>query len=334
MTMMAMQPKPDALARGIYLFREMARIRAFERGASLALQRGEIYGSLHPSIGQEAVAVGLCSNLRRTDLITSTHRGHGHVLAKGASTGKMMAELFGRKSGTCGGKGGSMHVADLESGVLGANGIVAGSLTIAVGAAQGIQLRKMDSVVVCFFGDGATNRGPFLEALNWAQLYRLPVIFVCEDNKFAAYTHGASTIAGAGPAARADAIGLKTIQLDGGDILEIDAEVQKCVSDCRSGNGPWFIHIRTYRLEGHTLGDEGQYRSAEEVARHWARDPISTLHTTLCSLGVEPSKLKQIETEIEAEIVDAVEFARTAPWPVPSDAFLDVQDLGAPVWPG
>jgi acetoin:2,6-dichlorophenolindophenol oxidoreductase subunit alpha len=325
-------PRPNLLdaARGTELFRAMVRIRAFERGAWEALKQGGIPGTLHLSIGQEAVAVGVCANLRQSDLVTSTHRGHGHALAKGADLGAMMAELFGRETGTCRGKGGSMHIADFAAGMLGANGVVGGGLAIAVGAAQALRLRKRDDVVACFFGDGAVNRGPFLEALNWAGLFRLPVLFVCEDNGFAAFTRSSATTAGPGPAARAEAIGIPAETLDGGDVAHIDAVVPELVAACRAGDGPRFLHLRTYRLEGHTVTDPALYRPAEEVEQRWAQDPVRRLRATLGGLGVAPTTLAAIEQAAEEEVARAVEAARGAPWPGVGEALTDVQDRGAP----
>ena len=199
---------PGNSARLLALFRTMVRIRTFEETALAGHTAGEIPGPLHPSIGQEGVAAGVCHALRRDDRITSNHRGHGHALAKGAEPGPMMLELYGRAGGYCGGKGGSMHIADFSVGMLGANGVVAGGIPIAVGAAQGLRLLGSDAVAACFFGDGAINRGPFLEGLNWAALFRLPVLFVCEDNGVAAFTRAESVTAGPGVAARAEALGV------------------------------------------------------------------------------------------------------------------------------
>src|SRR5215210_2104996 len=192
----------DKLRRLTGLYRTMARIRAFEETALTAHKGGEIPGPLHVSIGQEAVAAGICANLRKDDRLTSNHRGHGHALAKGADPDRMMAELYGRAAGSCGGKGGSMHIADFSVGMLGANGVVAGGIPIACGAAQGLKLMRSDAIAACMFGDGAINRGPFLEGMNWAALYKLPVLFVCEDNGVAAFTAAASVTAGPGIAAR------------------------------------------------------------------------------------------------------------------------------------
>jgi pyruvate dehydrogenase E1 component alpha subunit len=276
----------------------------------------------------------VCLNLRPDDLITSTHRGHGHTLAKGAAVPRMMAELFGRAAGTCGGKGGSMHIAELGAGILGANGVVAGGLPIAVGAAKALRLRRSTAIVACFFGDGAVNRGPFLEALNWARIYDLPVLFVCEDNGFAAFTRPGATTGGAGAAARAEAIGIPAVTLDGNDAALMDNAVRELVAAIRRGGGPRFVHAKTYRLEGHTVADRGPYRSAEEVTAAAGRDPLARLAAQLGRLDVAGDRLARIRAEAEAEMRAAVEAARAAPWPSPDAAFDDVQDIGAPRWPG
>src|SRR5262249_12379957 len=217
-----MSDPADNFRRLLDLYRTMARIRAFEETALEAHRAGEIPGPLHVSIGQEAVATGGCINLRVDDRITSNHRGHGHALAKGADPTRMMAELYGRDGGYCRGKGGSMHIADFSVGMLGANGVVAGGIPIAVGAAQGLKLLKSSAIVVCMFGDGALNRGPFLEGLNWAALYKLPVLFVCEDNGVAAFTPTATMTAGPGPAARGESLGVPSEVVDGNDVGEVD----------------------------------------------------------------------------------------------------------------
>ena len=227
----------DNRARHLALYGTMCRIRAFEETALAAHKAGEIPGPLHVSIGQEGVAAGICMNLRRDDRITSNHRGHGHALAKGAGVAGMMEELFGRAGGHCRGKGGSMHIADFSVGMLGANGVVAGGIPIAVGAAQGIKLLGGSSIVACFFGDGAINRGPFLEGLNWAVLYRLPVLFVCEDNGVAAFTATATVTAGPGVAARSEALGVPCTSVDGNDAAAVDATAARLVAEIRAGAG-------------------------------------------------------------------------------------------------
>ncbi|MCH8002529.1 MAG: thiamine pyrophosphate-dependent dehydrogenase E1 component subunit alpha [Proteobacteria bacterium] len=212
----------------------MLRIRAFEEIALAAAGAGLVTGAIHPCIGQEAVAVGICANLGRADYLFATHRGHGHTLAKGADPAAMMCELFGRQGGVCGGKGGSMHIADFGVGQLGANGVVAANITIAAGAAHAVKLRGEDRAVVCLFGDGAVNRGPFLEGLNWARIFDLPVLFVCEDNGFAATTRTRALTGGPGPAARAESLGIPAAEVDGNDVVAVDEASRDALAALRA----------------------------------------------------------------------------------------------------
>ncbi|MCP5149692.1 MAG: thiamine pyrophosphate-dependent dehydrogenase E1 component subunit alpha [Ectothiorhodospiraceae bacterium] len=311
----------------------MCRIRAFEESALEALAAGDVPGPLHPSIGQEAVAVGVCSNLRRDDIVLSTHRGHGHTLVKGASPEAMMRELLGRAGGCCRGKGGSMHIADFSVGMLGANGVVGANILIATGAAHAITLRGEGRVVVCIFGDGAMNRGPFMEGLNWAQVYRLPVIFVCEDNQYAATTRTATVSAGPGPAARAESLGVAATTVDGNDVLALDDTMRDLVGAVRGGAGPHLVHARTYRLTGHTGADKGLYRSAEEVEERRLDDPIARCAGWLLDAGVEHHVLDDVAARAQREMAAVLEAARNAPWPDPAHAFEDVQDLRGPGFP-
>ena len=315
---------------GLALLRNAVRIRTFEEHARMAQANGEIPGVLHLSIGQEVLAAGACAALRPDDTITSTHRGHGHAIAKGANTHAMMAELFGRAGGTCGGKGGSMHIADFSVGMLGANGVVAGGIGIAVGAAQAARLLGRDRVSLCFFGDGAVNRGPFLEGLNWARIYDLPVVFVCEDNGFAAFTRPTETTGGAGAAARAEAIGIPAIRVDGNDAFAVHDAVTEQVARSRRGDGPCFLYAPTYRLDGHTIADRAPYRTADEVAARHRQDPIARLTQTLTELGADGGALTRIDTEARAEMEGALAFARSSPPPATASALTDVQDSGAP----
>ena len=325
----ANQPDP---ARILTLYRTMSRIRAFEEAAEAAQREGLVPGPLHLSIGQEAVATGICSNLRQTDYLTSNHRGHGHTLAKGADPVAMMRELFGRTGGTCGGKGGSMHIADFSIGMLGANGIVADGIPIAAGAAHGAKIRGEDSITACFFGDGAVNRGPFLEGLNWARIFDLPVLFVCEDNGFASTTRTRAVTAGSGPAARAEAIGLTTYTIDGNDIALVDDLAAELVGKIRAGGGPVFVAARTYRLRGHTTADAGAYRPAREVEAAEQVEPILRARKLLADLDVAPSELDRIDQAAAAEMAAAVAVARATDYPAPAEAFADVQDIGAVPW--
>jgi acetoin:2,6-dichlorophenolindophenol oxidoreductase subunit alpha len=319
----------DNRARLIALYGTMCRIRAFEETALAAHKAGEIPGPLHVSIGQEGVAAGVCGNLRRDDRITSNHRGHGHALAKGAGVSGMMEELFGRAGGHCRGKGGSMHIADFSVGMLGANGVVAGGIPIAVGAAQGIKLLGQDSIVACFFGDGAINRGPFLEGLNWAVLYRLPVLFVCEDNGVAAFTATASVTAGPGVAARAQALGVPCTSIDGNDAAAVDDAAARLVAEIRGGSGPRLLHATTYRITGHTSSDPAAWRDPAAVAAAKEAEPIGRLRARLLAEGVPAAMLDGIQGEARAEMTHAREDALSAPWPDPAIAWEDVQDSGA-----
>ena len=289
-------PSPATLAS---LYRSMVRIRAFEGAAEVASQggvsaygqsagqRAEVRGPLHLSTGQEAVPAGVCAHLGPSDLITSTHRGHGHTLAKGADLGRMMAELFGKATGFNGGKGGSMHIADFSVGMLGANGVVAAGLPIAVGAAHSQKLKQAaqvgqglepeNTITVCFFGDGAINRGPFLEALNWAQVYQLPVLFVCEDNRWSATTASEPMTAGAGASARAQSFDMAATQIDGNDVVAVYKTAQTLVAQVRAGSGPRLLHALTYRVKGHVSVDLAAYRDPHELAAALQTDPIARL---------------------------------------------------------
>ena len=321
------------------LYRTMARIRAFENAAEEASKGGVsafgaalsndvmVRGPLHLSTGQEAVPAGVCANLTKEDLITSTHRGHGHTLAKGASMEKMMCELFGRVGGTNGGKGGSMHIADFSVGMLGANGVVAAGIPIAVGAAHALKLQSKREIVACFFGDGAINRGPFLEGLNWAKIHGLPLLFVCEDNRWSATTATDAMTAGAGPLARAKAIGVDGLQVDGNDVLAVDLAASNLIKEIRDGKGPRFLHAVTYRFKGHVSVDPATYRDGEEVSRALEDDPM---------LGIDIPKreIDRIRLEVQAEVKRALEAASAAPWPDKSGAYSDIQDAGKGRWLG
>lgn len=309
----------------------MCRIRAFERMVIRGTDEELVKGAAHLSIGQEGVASGVCGNLRRSDQIASNHRGHGHTIAKGADPEAMMRELFGREGGICGGKGGSMHIADFDVGMLGANGIVGAGILIAVGAAKSKQMLGTNDIVVCFFGDGAVNRGPFLEGLNWARVFDLPVLFVCEDNKYAATTRTDQLTGGAGPAARAESLGIPAHLADGNDVIALDAMVGGLVEEIRNGGGPAFLHAETYRHIGHTVVDPATYRPDAEVAEAKTRDPIERSKDYLRENKIGDSDLDKIASDAEAEMTAAFEAARDAPWPDLSAARSDVQDVGGPL---
>ncbi len=311
-------------------YRTMCRIRAFEEAAERAQKAGHVGGAVHQSIGQEAVAVGVCANLTVDDQITTTHRGHGHCIAKGTDPGQMMLELCGKEGGTCGGKGGSMHIADFSVGMLGANGVVAAGIPIAVGAAHGARIKGEAHVVVCFFGDGAINRGPFLEGLNWAKIFDLPVLFVCEHNGFASTTRASAVTAGEGATARAASVDIPTFTADGNDVMALDGLAGDCVAKIRAGGGPMLIVARTYRLKGHTTADPGSYRPEAEVTANWEADPIARTEHQLGELGIQAERLAEARQAAEAEMSRAEETAIAAAYPDLAEAFTDVQDVGAP----
>ncbi len=332
-------------ARLLDLYRLMCRIRAFEDAAEVASQGGvaawgmaastkpaAVRGPLHLSTGQEAVAAGVCVHLAREDLLLSNHRGHGHTLAKGADPARMMCELFGRAPGYNKGKGGSMHIADFSVGMLGANGVVADGIPIAVGAAQALKLRGLPHLVACFFGDGAANRGPFLEGLNWARVYHLPVLFVCEDNRISATTATGPMTAGEGVSARARALGIPAMRVDGNDVEAVDAATRSLTDEIRGGAGPRLLHAVTYRIKGHVSVDAGSYRDADEVQAAVAADPLHRARRRLLERGVTEAAIDAIDAEAKAEIERAVAFAAAAPWPDPASAYEDVMDTGAKVW--
>ena len=322
--------------RALALYRTMARIRCFENAAEEAsrgsvaafgasLAQSDIRGPLHLSTGQEAVAAGVCINLAPTDYLTSTHRGHGHTLAKGSSMEAMMAELFGRTGGPNRGKGGSMHLADFSVGMLGANGVVADGMPIAVGAAHALKLKQLPHVVACFFGDGAINRGPFLESLNWAAIHGLRVLFVCEDNRWSATTPTDAMTAGEGALARAQAIGVPGVQVDGNDVFAVDAAAAALLKDTRAGKGPRFLHAITYRFKGHVSVDAAAYRDKGQLARALENDPLALAASRV-------TDARAILQEAEQEVKRAVEAARASPAPEARDAYEDIQDTGSGQW--
>ncbi|WP_211110367.1 thiamine pyrophosphate-dependent dehydrogenase E1 component subunit alpha [Acuticoccus mangrovi] len=312
-------------------FRRMNEIRAFELEAIEAAKDGRVLGAIHPSIGQEAVAVGIVGNLRRDDRLLSTHRGHGHTLAKGAEPRAMMCELFGRVGGNCGGKGGSMHIADFGVGMLGANGVVSANITIASGAAHAIKLLGDDRIVCCLFGDGAINRGPFLEGLNWAKVFALPVLFVCEDNDWAATTRTRAMTAGEGAKARAESLGIAAERVDGNDVGAVDELAREAIARVRGGEGPFLIHAVTFRHTGHTSADPGAYRPAEEVARRIAEeDPIARARAHLELAGVAAADLDADVAQVARAMAEDAAFASAQPYPDADGAFDDVQDVGSP----
>jgi pyruvate dehydrogenase E1 component alpha subunit len=322
----------------------MLLIRAFEDAAEAASRGGVavlgaklaadawVRGPLHLSTGQEAVAAGVCANLRRDDLLTSTHRGHGHTLAKGGDPARMMCELFGRAEGYNGGRGGSMHLADFSVGMLGANGVVAAGIPIACGAAHAIRLRGGTQLVACFFGDGAINRGPFLEGLNWARVFALPVLFVCEDNRYSATTATASVTAGEGAAKRAEALGIAATTVDGNDVEAVHGVTAKLIADMRESGGPRFLHAITYRVKGHVSVDPARYRAQGELDVALEGDPLARAEARLLALGVGRAEIERARSEALEVIQEAVARAKAAPSPAGADAYREVQDTGAGAW--
>ena len=304
------------------LYESMQVIRQFETLVSDLYAKNRIPGFVHLYLGQEAVAVGACSVLRKDDFITSTHRGHGHVIAKGGDVKKMMAELYGKETGYCHGKGGSMHITDMEIGMLGANGIVAGGIPIAVGAAYGAaKIHKTDQVALAFFGDGATSEGPFYEALTFASAWKLPLIFVCENNLFGVSTHLKRISPSEDVAPRVVGWGIPASIVNGNDVLAVRKATLKAVENARAGEGPSFIECKTWRHHGHFEGENPTYRDGKEHEEWMEKDPITNfLNDLVTQYGIEPSALTDIDTKIEQLLNEAVDFAETSPYPAPESA--------------
>ena len=296
------------------LHRMMMLIRLFEEALEEMFSRGLLHGTMHLSIGQEATAAGACLALDKKDLITSTHRGHGHCLGKGADPYKMFAELLGREDGYCRGRGGSMHIADLSNGNLGANGIVAGSLTISVGAALSFQLQKKENIVLCFFGDGAVNEGSFHEALNLASLWNLPVLFLCENNQYGMSMASEKAVAGESIASRGNSYGIESIQIDGNDVEAVYESVSTFKDEILSNNRPKFIEAVTYRYRGHSKSDRNLYRTSEEI-NFWKdeKDPIKRYIGKLLEQVITEVDLKEIDEEVKNTIRTSVKKALDSP---------------------
>jgi pyruvate dehydrogenase E1 component alpha subunit len=313
----------DATLRAALL--RMHVIRKFEEVAEASYMRGLVHGTMHLSIGQEASAVGSILALRPDDYILSTHRGHGHCIAKGADPSKMLAEFFGKETGYCRGRGGSMHIADVEGGNLGANGIVAGGLPIAVGVGMSIKAQKQDRVCMVFFGDGATNEGAFHESLNLASIWKLPVVFVCENNKYAMSMDVALAMPVANVADRASAYAMPGTIVDGNDLPAVAAAARQAVMHARNGNGPSLIECKTYRLRGHSKSDRNLYRTKDEIDAWRKRDPIARLADEAEACGrLSRDALAAIAKDAESIIERALEFAKASPEPDPADLTRDV----------
>ncbi len=303
----------EALMR---VLRQMLLIRQFEEGAEQAYMRGLVHGTMHLSIGQEASATGVCSALRPEDYITSTHRGHGHCIAKGADPKYMFAEFFGRDTGYCRGRGGSMHIADVASGNLGANGIVGGGIPIAVGAALALRQSGRPQVVASFFGDGANNEGAFHESLNMAALWKLPVVFICENNRYGMSTSIERSTAVERIAQRAAAYDMPGLTVDGNDFFAVADAAAEAVERARAGQGPTLLECMTYRHRGHSKSDRNRYRTKEEIESWLARDPIERFKQQLLDAGLADARqVAAVHREVAAQIEEAIEFAKASPEP-------------------
>ncbi|HHY99075.1 MAG TPA: pyruvate dehydrogenase (acetyl-transferring) E1 component subunit alpha [Firmicutes bacterium] len=306
-------------------YRQMLQIRNFEEKVLELLMQNIIDGGSHLYAGEEAVAVGACATLRKDDYIVSTHRGHGHCIARGTSIKEMMAELLGKRTGCCKGKGGSLHIADFSLGNLGANGIVGGGIPIATGAGISIVMRKTDQVVLCFFGDGAVNQGSFHESLNMAAIWKLPVIYICENNLYGMSAAVNRVFPIEDLVIRAQAYNMPGEIADGMDVLAVRQAVQRAVDRARRGEGPSFVECKTYRYHGHSRSDPRVYRTKEEEELWHKRDPIITFKERLLGEGIATADdLSEVEKDVVREIEEAVQFALDSPWPDPSELYEDL----------
>jgi TPP-dependent pyruvate/acetoin dehydrogenase alpha subunit len=309
----------------IEMYKTMVRIRTFEERVRKEFAAGNIPGFVHLSSGQEATATGACAALRSDDLILSNHRGHGHVIAKGCKTNLMMAELFGKKPGYCKGKGGSMHIADPDIGVLGANGIVGGGITTAGGAALAAKMRGIDQVTLCFFSDGACNRGSFHEGINWASIRKLPIVYCIENNQYAQTTPIRNTANVPHLADRASAYGIPGKTVDGNDIIAVYEAISEAVDRARKGEGPSIVECLTYRWHGHFEGDPDEHRPKKEREEWEKKDPIPRLRKRLIEMKVFTEEdANKIDQEMSEEINEAMKFAEESPFPEPEEVLSDV----------
>jgi pyruvate dehydrogenase E1 component alpha subunit len=309
----------------IEIYRKMLEIRHFEEKVYDLYGENLVPGTIHLYAGQEAVAVGVCANLRNDDYITSTHRGHGHCIAKGAQLKRVMAEILGKKTGYCRGKGGSMHIADFSIGMLGATAVVGAGLPIAAGAGLSIRLRKTDQVVACFFGEGASNQGTFHEGINMAAVWRLPVLFVCENNLYAMGTRQSRVMAIENVADRAVAYGIPGVVVDGNDVMAVYEAAREAVERARSGKGPTLMECKTYRHKGHSRFDPAAYRPEEEVEEWLKREPVTRFKARLLEMKtLTEEEAEKIEQEVVAAVEDAVRFALKSPYPAPEEALEHV----------
>lgn len=315
----------------VEMYKTMLKIRKFEQVAMNTFAEGKIPGFVHLYIGEEAVATGVCANLKDSDYITSTHRGHGHILAKGGDLKFMMAELFGKATGYCKGKGGSMHIADANKGILGANGIVGAGHNIAVGAGLSAQYRGTDQVCVCFFGDASTNQGTFHESLNMASVWKLPVVFVCENNFYGISMSQNRHQAIKDVADRGVAYNVPGIVVDGNDVFAVYEAAKEAIKRAREGKGPTLIECKTYRHRGHFEGDPCVYKPTEEQEEWIAKDPIPRFEKYLVENEIlTEEKLKEVQNKVESQIDEAVDFANNSPYPelesVLEDVYTDIKE--------
>jgi TPP-dependent pyruvate/acetoin dehydrogenase alpha subunit len=316
------------------MYRQMVLIRVAEETLLRLFERAEMPGFIHSYVGEEATGVGVCHALEKTDVITSTHRGHGHVIAKGCDLNEFFAELYGRANGACKGKGGSMHVADLDIGVFGANGIVGGGVPIAAGNALAASIRREKRVAVAFMGDGATDIGPFHETLNLAAVWNLPIVFVVENNGFADFIRVSDHQKIEHIAQRAGAYGIVGVTVDGNDVEAVHLAASAAIERARNGGGPTLLECVTYRWRGHFEGDPQPYRTQEEVEEWKTRDPIKAAEARLVALGLaDQAVFHGIREEVTRKVDEAVEFARAAPRARPESALEDVYtDLVVEGW--
>jgi pyruvate dehydrogenase E1 component alpha subunit len=307
------------------MYRKMLEIRLFEEKVFDLYGQNLVPGTIHLYAGEEAVAVGVCSNLNVDDYITSTHRGHGHCIAKGADLRRTMAEILGKKTGYCKGKGGSMHIADFAVGMLGATAVVGAGLPIAVGAGLSAKLRKTSQVVACFFGEGASNQGAFHESINMASVWALPVVFVCENNLYAMGTRQSRIMSVQNVADRASAYGIPGVMVDGNDVFVVYEAARTAVERARAGKGPTLIECKTYRHKGHSRVDSGKYRPKEEVEEWLGKDPIKRFRQAMLGNGIlTQTELEHVEKEVADEVADAVKFALDSPYPEGKEALENV----------
>ncbi|MDR1740784.1 MAG: thiamine pyrophosphate-dependent dehydrogenase E1 component subunit alpha [Synergistaceae bacterium] len=307
--------------RLLSFYETMVKIRRFERLVREKFLGGEIPGFVHVYIGEEAIATGVMANLTNSDYIESTHRGHGHTIAKGANLNNMMAEIFGRKTGCCKGKGGSMHIADFSVGMLGANGVVGGGYNLALGAALAIKMQNRNDVSVVFFGDGASNRGTFHEAANFAAVWKLPLFFVCEMNEYASTTPYRTATSVDDIAQRAYGYNMPAVIVDGNDVLSVYEGAKKQIDYIRAGNGPAFLECKTYRVDGHFVGDPEKYRTREEVQKNVDdRDPIMLFERKISKVFTKKD-LADVQSKVDDQIAGALKFAQESPEPDASELF-------------